>query len=382
MSAAREFVDDPRFSRAFELPADPTRGRHSAFRIAYADYGYRKESDAEQETVLLFFGSLMGSRLVHVAKDKLAKEHGIRIINPDRPGIGGTDAVDPERRVAVWLGERERHVRGGFFESETDFHQDAIPALLAHLGIKHVSVGCHSCGVIYALDMLLHRPDLLHPERPYLAIGAPWILPAHTGSTALSVAQSLPASIIGQTDKLARLINNHVGPMVGTSVGLVLRLSARLAPKSQSIGERTADGDMLEDEVWPAIVQRMYAEGVKGIADDAVLLMQKHHDAGGWGDWGDYDVLVPRLAEALCAAGRRLKVDVLYAEDDFIVGGEKSKGQIWFDRCWNVRRRDAGIDYSSMTVKGVDHDGLWDLKSSTVHRVFKELGQQGEPRQN
>lgn len=105
MSALRYYLDDPRFSRTFELPA--ANGRTSPFKVKYADYGYRNEADPEQENVLLFFGSMLGSRLVHIAKDELAKKHKVRVINLDRPGVGGTDSVaDPKAIMGLWRGTK------------------------------------------------------------------------------------------------------------------------------------------------------------------------------------------------------------------------------------------------------------------------------------
>ena len=98
------YVADPRFSRTLELPTDPASGRDRPFTIKYADFGYRNEESPEQENVVLFFSPLMGSRLLQVAKDDLAKKHKVRIINPDRPGIGGTDAVDVKDSMRVWRG--------------------------------------------------------------------------------------------------------------------------------------------------------------------------------------------------------------------------------------------------------------------------------------
>lgn len=100
-----DYVLDPRFSRTFELPAGPaSNGRTGPFKVKYADYGYRNEAHPEQENVLLFFGPLMASRLFHIAKDELAKKRKIRIINLDRPGIGGTDPADAKDRMGLWLG--------------------------------------------------------------------------------------------------------------------------------------------------------------------------------------------------------------------------------------------------------------------------------------
>lgn len=104
MAPAPGYLDDPRFSRTFELPADPANGRGSPFKLTYADFGHRDETTPEEENVFLFFGTLMGSRLIHVAKHEMAKRHKIRFINVDRPGIGGTDAVAAEDSVELWRG--------------------------------------------------------------------------------------------------------------------------------------------------------------------------------------------------------------------------------------------------------------------------------------
>jgi hypothetical protein len=92
MAAPAEFIRDERFHQTFNTSVDG-----AALKVTYADYGYRNEAQPEQENVLLFFSPLMGSRLLHIAKDELAKKHKIRIINPDRPGMGGADVVDRDR---------------------------------------------------------------------------------------------------------------------------------------------------------------------------------------------------------------------------------------------------------------------------------------------
>jgi hypothetical protein len=102
------YIDDPRLSRTFELPADPSRGRPKPFQVSYADYGYHREDagdDEGEEHVLLFFGPLMSSRLFNAAKDKLAKRYKVRILNAERPGIGKTDDLPAERLLEVWWGE-------------------------------------------------------------------------------------------------------------------------------------------------------------------------------------------------------------------------------------------------------------------------------------
>lgn len=102
----KDYVNDPRFNNTVEFPPDSfTQGRSGPFKVTYADYGYRNTAHPEQERVFLFFGPLMGSRLFHIAKDELARRYQIRIIHPDRPGVGGTDPLDePQNRMRLWRG--------------------------------------------------------------------------------------------------------------------------------------------------------------------------------------------------------------------------------------------------------------------------------------
>lgn len=103
-----------RFNQILKLPEDPNQGRHKPFTLKYADYGYRNEKNPEQENVLLLFGPLLGSRLVHTAKHELAKQHKVRLINPDRFGIGGTDETKAEMRLEVWRGKSYVYIQMAF----------------------------------------------------------------------------------------------------------------------------------------------------------------------------------------------------------------------------------------------------------------------------
>lgn len=214
-------------------------------------------------------------------------------------------------------------------------------------------------------------------------------MPSHTGSLSLSALQHLPVSVLANTDKFARLVNNQIGPALGASFGLTFNLLAKLVPASfmkvNNVGSDNGDangganaereGAKFEEEIWASIIDRVYADGVQGISVEAVLLMQRVDGVDGWSDWGDYDKLVPRLAETLRAAGMRLRVDVFYAEKDNLIGNGGSKGPLWFDQCWNETSRGGVIDYQSRTVKGADHDSIWDLKWGTMQEVFERIGE-------
>lgn len=94
-----DFLCDIRFHQSFVLPPNSDTGRPAPLRISYADYG-----DSRSNAVVLFCGALMGSRFCYSPLDQLAKAYNVRIIHPDRPGIGGSQPVDLDKRIQTWLG--------------------------------------------------------------------------------------------------------------------------------------------------------------------------------------------------------------------------------------------------------------------------------------
>jgi hypothetical protein len=225
--------------------------------------------------------------------------------------------------------------------------------------------------------MLVHHPEILHPEMRYLAIGGPWILPSHTSSKLLLLARSLPVQVLGQTDTFIKLINNHIGPMIGMASGLGKGLAVKLG-SSTAKHDRTAastaneDADF-EERIWDKVIERIYEEGVRGLSPEAILLLQKVDEADGWGDWRDYDTLVPRLVEALRSRGSTLNVDVFYAEKDLLIGDGDSKGPLWFDQCWDAPDQSDAINYHRKIIKGSDHNNIWSIGCGTVQQVLARI---------
>ena len=66
------------------------------------------------------------------------------------PGAGGSTFVPLQDRMKVWL--------------------ETVPALLNHLGIKHVSLLSHSAGTMYCLNTIYYLRDILRPEHSYVAM--------------------------------------------------------------------------------------------------------------------------------------------------------------------------------------------------------------------
>jgi pimeloyl-ACP methyl ester carboxylesterase len=259
-------------------------------------------------------------------------------------------------------------------------------ALLEHLGIKHVSLAAHSAGTVFALDLALHNPEILHPERPYIAIAGPWILPSHTGSVLMSMTNLIPGSMM-KTEKLVRTIVSYIGPALGfTFKASQLVVSSVYTPPPRTPDKKVAEIDRkyaelernlylgkIGDDVFKGPEQRIFAESIRGLNDESVVLMHKGAVSGGWSDWGDFDVLVPRLGEKLRSAGRKLRVDVWYAESDALIGDDASKGPAWFDGLWQAAAQNGSIEYHRDAVKGSDHDSVWNLKHGRCRKVFEYM---------
>ena len=246
---------------------------------------------------------------------------------------------------------------------------EMVIALLAKLGIQHVSVAAHSGGAVYALDLLLYHPDILSPSRPYLALGAPWLLPKHTSSTAMAMIQRLPNSFIGNAHQLMNFMNQISGSSIGSS------LASASSSTPSRIASQTAEAEdevQLVQKIWPSIRNKMYTEGSEGISAEALLLLQRVGEGSGWDDWGDYDSLIPWLVESLRAANRRLRLEVHYAEKDWMIGDAGSQGPAWFDRCWTRQAADV-VDHHSSVVKGADHDSIWDLQWDATRTLFESI---------
>ncbi|GKT60643.1 interferon-induced GTP-binding protein Mx2 [Colletotrichum tofieldiae] len=354
-----EFLNDQRFHQTFTLPAGPNRP--DPFQVTYSDYGYRDLENPEREHVVLFCGPLMSSRYLHVAKDALAKEHRVRIINPDRPGFGGTTPVPLADRVRVWL--------------------EIVPALLRHLGVRHVSVASHSAGTIYALNTLLYLRRILSPTRPYVALITPWVHPAHSGVSLMRVTSGLPEGLLGQFHAVAGLFQRILAPVSefsSTAVSVLLpSLQSGPAPPA---AEPSANRRMarFEEDAWPQIIKKVYTENVQGLSDEAILLLKRAEHPECWGPWGDHDRFVTLLAEGegnldagVVSDGARLKVDVYFAEADNMIG--TGGGPEWFKECWRAERRSERIDFSSCVVPRAEHDTIVGLGSGVFQRIFRQV---------
>ncbi|KAL0929812.1 interferon-induced GTP-binding protein Mx2 [Colletotrichum truncatum] len=356
------FLADERFSRVFTFPADPAEGRPNALPISYADFGYHnvESSSAKEEKVFLFFGPLLGSRMLLIAKDALAKDYGVRVICADRPGFGDTPDVEAEGRLAFW--------------------RNAIFALLQHLQIRHVHVGAQSAGTIYALDFIFHYPELLYPDNAYLAIGAPWIHPSHSRIWHMSITHALPKPLLGQVDKLASLFSVVSAPILDTSFGLTSAFGRWFTTQpAEDVAAATPANPAVAfaEALDPKLADFIYARPIHGMSNESILLMKKTQGGSesGWADWGDCDTLVPRLRRTLAEKNRRLIVECFFSQTDSMIGNPGTVGPEWFKGCWtrDGSEYDDAIQFSCRVINGADHNSIWATQWNVTRDVFDHI---------
>ena len=189
-----------------------------------------------------------------------------------------------------------------------------------------------------------------------------------------SLVSSLPRSLIAQFGKMASFVNSTLGPALGVSDAVSSRVP-QLWAHAKPTGREGPDVDF-EDDVRDRVLEHVFAGSVHGVGQEVQVLLRNGVEKDGWSDWGDFDVLAPRLAEAVRGVGgARLKVDVFFAEKDHMIGDAGKEGSRWFEACW----RDVdGVEFASETIKGSDHDGVWDLRWDVMERVFKTMTREAQ----
>ncbi|KAH0154618.1 alpha/beta-hydrolase, partial [Aureobasidium melanogenum] len=138
------FLNNPRLNQKI---AHPQTGRI----ISFSEVG-----DPNGHAVIVCVG--MGlTRFVSVFYDDLASSLGLRLITPERPGVGASQAYRDRDHIGplAW--------------------PDDVITITHHLGISEFSLMAHSAGAIYALATALMLPQSVRGKVQLLA---PWIPPS------------------------------------------------------------------------------------------------------------------------------------------------------------------------------------------------------------
>ncbi|KAK6358957.1 hypothetical protein TWF696_000129 [Orbilia brochopaga] len=158
--AVEAYLCSPRLSQKLRFP-------NSGRTISFSEVG-----DPNGYAVFICVG--MGlTRYVTAFYDELALSLGLRLITPDRPGVGESDAIpESERTVLSW--------------------PDDILYICQSLKITKFSLLAHSAGAIYALATALRMPGHI---RGKIHLLAPWIPPSQLEAIATSQGSPSPAVV-------------------------------------------------------------------------------------------------------------------------------------------------------------------------------------------
>ncbi|KAJ4397542.1 hypothetical protein N0V93_001773 [Gnomoniopsis smithogilvyi] len=364
---ALDFVKDDRMHRELTLPATAT---HKALNVSYADVGRlpgdsRAGSVVDHPTILLIPG-MFASRFLALTLHAIAEKLGVRVLIVDRPGMGLSTNVPLGQRIPIWV--------------------DLVPYLLQHLGIKHVSLVSHSAGTTFLLNTLQDCRNVLHPDRPFVALLAPWVDPEHSKNTAMQAARLIPAGAFGVWNLLPK-----ARPVFATSGNFFTGLSnAVFGPSSQG-DEQTKNSSRLEADygvprqvqsrLGDLVFKSTFAENTVGANSEALLCLKKGPEAT-WGACQNYDVYFKRLHEnekqRSASVGSdqtraKLRIRAYFAESDAMIG---KKGNVYLTDCIKggseVLASDA-IDFEASTIIGTDHDTLLG-RIDVLEEIFVQAG--------
>ncbi|KIX94809.1 uncharacterized protein Z520_09499 [Fonsecaea multimorphosa CBS 102226] len=364
---AIETLCDIRLHRSFILPASVLPNGGQDLRITYSDLGYHPDitkrsadgegGDTDEDPCIVFFiGGLLGGRNTLCRSASIARRLKVRIISMDRPGLGGSTRVPLDQRVAVQVA--------------------AVPALLSHLGIRHVTLASHSGGAPYLIATLLAHRGLLHPKRPHIVLLSPWVHPKEGGARLMQITAMLPLQAIGKFPSLARTVNRTFAFSSGLRGGSPSKSATVVAPKTGEIDDQNGSEDSFQKAVLTEMealaVKYMFAEDIEGSSDDAILFLRKHFhpviataDAGAalGKDWLDWRTLADAVVEQEkrlnqgTADSENLHIDVLHSEKDIMI---RPSGSRHFDDCWASAISQSKITFNSKIIKGVNHDSILD----------------------
>lgn len=365
---ATELACDIRLHRSFHLAPNRSIGRTQTIRVSYSDVGYSGCSSPVGELsepeipVVLWAGGMFGGRYQAFANDDLCKKYRVRFLAIDRPGIGGTDSVNLSQRLGTWL--------------------DMVPALLDHVGVKHVHLAAHSAGTIFLINTILHQRHLLHPTKPFAAFFGPWVHPSKSGKWGLSAVGLLPELAIGTWHHWAKMINQNIAPVLtasGVSVtkASVNGISGHKVTEDSTIGDGTEVAWRKASEA--VITNYVFAENVEGASHEALFCLRKGSTT--WGEWRDIDEAILRIAESERARQafpgiedeENLKIQIFFAENDEMIG---KGGQRWLESCFTQDGVAQSINLESEVVPGTDHNDVLALQNRAMENMIRTVGQQ------
>lgn len=289
--------------------------------------------------------------------NKLAGEIGVRVICVDRPGLGGATPVNIEQRIDVWL--------------------EAVPAILARLGVKHVSLLSHSAGTLDSLNMLSRLRHILDPKVPYAAFLAPWVHNDHSNVALTKIIANLPTGAFSYWSGLSKFVNQSIMPVSGWSGGVISSVSGLFSEQTGTINDSEAAAQekygvskAVEDQIDTLQGKYVFTEGMSDANDEALLCGKK---VGGWGACEDYMKFIEQLCldERARRSEGKLRVRLHFAASDVMIG---EGGRKYFEKCWNQDGVAEVVDVRSRVWPETNHDSVsLEFRKGAIRPIFEEI---------
>ena len=186
--------------------------------IAFSDVG-----DPEGFAVFCCVG--MGlTRYLTAFYDELARTLRLRLITPDRPGVGESEAcTDGSGTPLNWA--------------------DDVTIICNRLGITKFSLLAHSAGAVYALAIALRLPEQI---RGRLHLMAPWIPPSQMTGIGNSQKELVPTANVPYSQKLLRVLPASFLKAANSSFLNARSASLNKSPRPKASKRRSLGTDVLE----------------------------------------------------------------------------------------------------------------------------------------
>jgi pimeloyl-ACP methyl ester carboxylesterase len=209
--AVDAYLKSPRLTQKVR---NPQTGRV----IAFSEVG-----DPEGFAVFCCVG--MGlTRYLTAFYDELARTLKLRLITPDRPGVGESEpCTDGSGKPLNWA--------------------DDVTVICKQLGITKFSLLAHSAGAVYALATVLRLP---HQVRGRVHLMAPWIPPSQMTNIGSSRKEPTPAANVPYSQKLLRILPASFLKAANSSFLNARSASLNKSPRSKASKRRSMGPEFLE----------------------------------------------------------------------------------------------------------------------------------------
>lgn len=203
------------------------------------------------------------------------------------------------------------------------------------------------------------------------------------------MTELIPRAGIAKFHTVVTFASTHITPILNFSGGLVAKafpseeesplgsclLHSIKAGEGENRVPLTRDERRLQDHIVPQLIKYLMAEELSGVSDEVLLLLKRTPEREPWGSWGDFDKVVPILAEQEAVrlqtnGARNLKVEIFYAASDHMIG---KKGSRWLDACWTDKARAGVIDFESCTWPDTTHDGILERRFGLLDKWVLDI---------